>query len=119
MYRAASPARPLWFPLFEERLDPFAKIGALTDAGIFADGRLNLRIKFRARVLGKQALGVGKGERTVLRQLRGEFAGPAEQLLRRHDFVDQAHLQGLRRVEDAARKQEVASDFLGDLAQEK
>src|ERR1019366_10447350 len=101
MYGAGSPARPLWSPLFEERLDPFAEIGALADAGIFADGGFNLRIEFRASLIGQQALGIEKRERTVLRQLRGEFAGTVEQLFRSNDFVDQAHLQGFRRAEDA------------------
>src|ERR1700687_4781515 len=119
MYGPGSSARPLRFALFEERLDPFAKIGALADAGIFADSGFNLRIEFRAGVIGQQALGMEKRKRTVLRQLRGEFAGTVEQLFRRNDFVDQAYLQGFRRVEDAAREQEVASDFFADLAQEK
>src|SRR5229473_5054014 len=119
MYRAASSARPFWFALSKECLDPFAEIITLTDVGIFADGSFDLRIEFRTRVLGQQALGIGKGERTVLRQLRGEFARMAEQLLWRHDFVDQTYLQGFRCVEDAARKQEVASDFLADLPQQK
>src|SRR6202795_4780455 len=119
MYRAASSARPFWFALFEERLNPFAEIGALADAGIFADGGLNLRIEFRACVLRQQALGMEKRQRTVLRQLRGEFTGTVKQLLRRHDFADQAHPRGFRRVEDAAREQEVASDFFADLPQQK
>src|SRR6202158_5824609 len=114
-----SSARPLWFPLFEERLDPFAEIGALANAGIFADGGFNLRIEFRTRVIGQQALGIEKREWTVLRQLRREFAGTVEQLLRRNDFVNQAHFQGFPRVEDAAGKQEIAGDFFADLAQEK
>src|ERR1700675_2424371 len=119
MYRAGSSARPLWFALFEECFDPFAEIVALADAGVFADGSFDLRIEFRACMVGEQALGVGKGERTVLRQLRGELAGPAEQLLWRHDFVDQAHLQGFGRVEDTAGQQEVASDLFTDLPQQK
>src|SRR6266566_8697886 len=119
MYRAGSSARPFWFALFQECLDPFAEIVALADASVFADGGFNLRIEVHTCVLGQQALGIGQGERTVLRQLRGEFTGTTEQLLRRNDFVDHAHLQGFRRVEDAARQQEIASDFLADLAQEK
>src|SRR6266404_1733381 len=119
MYAARSSARPLWFALFEECLDAFAKISALADAGLFADGSFDLRIEFRTRVLGQQALGIGKRKRTVLRQLRGEFAGTVEQLFRRHDFVDQAHLQGLGRVENAACEQEVTSDLFADLPQQK
>src|SRR5216684_2665168 len=92
MYRASSSARPFWFALFQECFDPFAEIVALADASVFADGGLDLR---------------------------GEFASTVEQLLRRNDFVDQAHLQGFRRVEDTARQQEVASDFLADLPQQK
>src|ERR1019366_3120125 len=105
MYKAGSSARPLWFALFQERRDPFAEIGALADAGIFADGGFNLRIEFRTCVIGQQALGIEKRERTVLRQLGSEFAGTVEQLFRRNDFVDQAHPQGFWRVEDASRKQ--------------
>src|SRR5271157_2789443 len=119
MYGAGSSARPLWLALFEERLDPLAEIGALADAGIFANRGFNLRIEFRARVVGQQALGTEKRERTVLRQLRGEIAGAIEQLFRRNDFVDQAQLQRFRRVEDASRKQKVASNFFADLAQKK
>ena len=52
MYEAWSSARPFWLSLFEERLDPFAEIGALADGGIFADGGYNLRIELRARVIG-------------------------------------------------------------------
>src|SRR5208283_1104988 len=114
-----SSALPFWFPLFEERRDPLAKIGAFTDAGIFADGGFNLRIEFRARMLGKQPLGLEKRERTVLRQLRRKFPGPVEQFFGRDDFVNQAYLQGFRRVEDAARKQQVAGNLFSDLAQEK
>jgi hypothetical protein len=46
-----SSARPLWFALFQKRRDPFAEIGALADAGIFADGVLQSvnRVR-RARV---------------------------------------------------------------------
>src|ERR1019366_2385906 len=119
MYRAVSSARPLWFAFFEERRDAFAEIGALADAGIFADGGFNLRIEFRTSLIGQQALGIEKRERTVPRQRRGEFAGTVEQLFRRNDFFDKAHLQGFRRVEDAARKQEVAGDFFANLTQEK
>src|ERR1700737_3035233 len=105
MYGSGSSARPFWFALFEERLDPLAEIGALADAGIFADGGFNLRIEFRACVIGQQALGMEKRERTVLPQLRGEFAGTVEQLFRRNDLVDETHPQGFWRVKDAARKQ--------------
>src|SRR5450755_931673 len=101
MYAAGSSARPLWFPLFEERLDPFAEIGALADARIFADGGFNLRIEFCTSLIGQQALGMKKRERTVLRQLCGEFTGTVEQLFRSNDFFDQAHLQRFRGVEDA------------------
>src|ERR1035437_5954292 len=90
MYRAVSSARPLWFTLFEERGDAFAKIGALADTGIFADGGFNLRIEFQTSLIGQQALGIEKRERTVLRQLRGEFAGTVEQLFRRNDFFDRS-----------------------------
>src|SRR5208282_156632 len=118
MYGAGSSARPLWFALFQERRDPFAEIGAFADAGIFTDGGFNLRIEFGARVIGEQALGTEKREWTALLQLRGEFAGPVKQLFRRNDFIDQAHLQGFRRVKDTAGKQQVASDFFADLAQQ-
>src|SRR5208282_4104160 len=119
MYGEGSSARPFWLAIFEELLDSFAEVGTLANAGIFADSGFNLRIEFRARVIGEQTLGMEKRERTVLRQLGGEFAGTVEQFLRRNDFVDQAHLQGFRGVEDAAGKQEVAGNFLADLAQEK
>src|ERR1700682_6378008 len=119
MCGAGSSARPFWFALFEERLDPLAEIGAFADAGIFTNSGFNLSIELRACVIGQQPLGIGKRERTVLRQLSGEFQGATEQLFRRNDFIDKAHLQGFRRVEDAAREQEVASDFFADLAQEK
>src|SRR6266403_6352939 len=119
MHRAASSARPFWFALFKECLDPFAEISALTDASIFADGGLNLRIEFSACVIGQQAFGMKKRKRTVLRQLRGEFTGALDQFFRRDDFVDQAHFQGFWRVENAACEQEVASDFFADLPQQK
>src|SRR5450631_2096970 len=119
MYWNRSSPRPLRFALLEERRDTFAEIGAFADAGIFADGGFNLRIEFRTRVIGQQALGMEKREGTVLRQLRRELAGTVEQLFRSNDFFDQAHLQRFRGVEDAARKQEVAGNFFADLAQEK
>src|SRR5208337_1651885 len=119
MYVNASSARPLRLALFEEGLDPFAEVGALANAGIFADGGFNLQIQFRACVIGKQTLGMEKRERTVLHQLRGEFAGAVEQLFRRNNFLDQAQFQGFRGVEDAACKQQVAGNFLADLAQKK
>src|ERR1035441_3009810 len=118
MYGAGSSARPLWLALLQERRDSFAEIGGLANSGIFADGGFNLRIEFGARVIGEQALGTEKRLRTALRQLRGEFAGTVKQLFRRNDFIDQAHLQGFRRVKDTAGKQQVAGDFFADLAQQ-
>src|SRR5271166_1359819 len=116
---SSSLSRPFWFALFEEGGDPFPKIGGLANAGILADSGLDVQVKFRARMLGEQALGIKKRERTEFRQLRGEFAGAVEQLLRRNDFGDQAQPQGFRRIEDASGKDQIAHDFFADLAQQK
>src|SRR3981081_1679269 len=119
MCGGGSSARPFWFALFEERFDPLAEICAFSDARSLTNSRAKSSIELRACVIGQQPLGIGKRKRTVLSQLSGEFPGTTEQLFRRNDFIDQAHLQGFRRVEDAAREQEVASDFFADLAQQK
>src|ERR1700691_520470 len=116
MSAAGSSARPLGFALFEKRLDTLAKIGALADSGIFADGGLNLRVEFGAGGLGEQALGLEKRERTVLRQLQRQFASPVEQFFSRNDLIDQAQSQGLRRVKQAPSEQQIAGNLFSDLA---